>query len=418
MVNCGSLVSQSSNASNKCEQYRADGMDWRTLLPCRDGAAVSLYCISTRNPRTLPGRYSVLVTYLPYPTQFAFLASHHPITATSPPNTAEPSFRSHLGHRCASPRLTRTLMESIQTAMQYSDILILGAGWTATFLIPLLRRHKIPFSATTSDGREVAGSPTARFRFDPSEKNLAEQAQRLSVLPPARHILVTFPLKGEGQSKLLVQAYRMTHGHDNRFIQLGSTGFWKDDPAQKPWLDRTSPYDTTDARAVAEDELRELGGCVLNLSGLWGGERDPKHWVDRVATSKTAVRDKTSLHMIHGEDVARVLVRFMHRFDEEGGWEKLGRGQRWMVTDGFVYDWWSLFAGWADSAAQKDGSVEDGVVEDRYGPSKQAKWVYELMAEEGVRALPRGEERLGRCYDSRELWAMLGIAPLKGGLGL
>ncbi|KAJ4423620.1 hypothetical protein N0V82_001788 [Gnomoniopsis sp. IMI 355080] len=307
--------------------------------------------------------------------------------------------------------------------MEIDDILILGAGWTATFLIPLLRRHKLTFSATTSDGRTVAGAPTLKFRFDPSKPS-EEQTQVFAPLPPARYVLITFPLKGPDESGVLTEAYLMTHGGPTaaRFIQLGSTGFWKEDPAQKPWLDRTSPYDRTGARAVAEDALRALGGCVLNLAGLWGGERDPRHWVDRVATTKAAVREKTSLHMIHGEDVARVIVGLIYRCNEEGNWDKFGRGQRWMVTDGFVYDWWSLFAGWADTAEQKEeneGDIHDGaMLMERYGPSKQAKWVYELMTEEGVRALPRGEERLGRCYDTRELWRMLGIAPLKGGVGL
>lgn len=311
--------------------------------------------------------------------------------------------------------------------MQSDDILILGAGWTATFLIPLLRRHKITFSATTSDGRTVADAPTIKFRFDPS-KLPVEQGQLFAALPQARYVLITFPLKGPDESRVITEAYRITHGPQARFIQLGSTGIWKDDPAQRPWLDRTSPYDRASPRAVAEDVLRTLGGCVLNLAGLWGGERDPRNWVDRVATTKAAVREKANLHMIHGEDVARVLVWFVYKWNEEGGWEKVGRGQRWMVTDGFVYDWWSLFAGWADSAAHKheegkdeeqDESRCDGVVDEKQaGPSTQARWVYELMTEEGVRALPRGEERLGRCYDTRELWTMLGIAPLKGGLGL
>lgn len=310
--------------------------------------------------------------------------------------------------------------------MEIDDILILGAGWTATFLIPLLRRHKLTFSATTSDGREVAGAPTVQFRFDPS-KSAEEQTQAFAPLPPARYVLITFPLKGPDESGVLTEAYHMTHGPSAaRFIQLGSTGIWKEDPAQKPWLERTSPYDTAGARAVAEDALLALGGCVLNLAGLWGGERDPRHWVDRVATTKASVREKTSLHMIHGEDVARVIVGLMDRCNERGSWDKFGRGQRWMVTDGFVYDWWSLFAGWADTAEKKEedeqeeeGDIHDGtLMGERCGPSKQAKWVYELMSEEGVRALPRGEERLGRCYDTRELWRMLGIAPLKGGVGL
>jgi len=35
------------------------------------------------------------------------------------------------------------------------------------------------------------------------------------------------------------------------------------------------------------------------------------------------------------------------------------------------------------------------------------------MEEEGVRALPRSMEALGRCYDSREFWKTFGLVPLK-----
>lgn len=299
---------------------------------------------------------------------------------------------------------------------QALDILILGAGWTATFLIPLLRERDASFAATTSDGRYVAGSPTLKWRFDPEAPD-PEQTKAFSHLPRARHVLVTFPLKGEGQSALLTRAYAETHGGGGggafRFIQLGSTGIWQSDPPKAPWLDRRSPYTADDPRAVAEDELLGLGGCVLNLAGLWGGERDVKHWVDRVATTKAAVRSKTSLHMVHGWDVARVIAGVVQaggkgaaEGGEGSGWESVGKGQRWMVTDGFVYDWWSLFASWAN------------IGKDSEEPIKQAKWVYELMQEDGVKALPRSMDALGRCYDSRELWQTLGIAPLKAGLGL
>jgi len=293
------------------------------------------------------------------------------------------------------------------------DILILGAGWTANFLIPLLRERNITFAATTSNGRYVAGSPTLKWRFDPAASG-PEQTKAFGVLPRARHVLITFPLTGKGQSALLTSTYTETHGAGAfRFIQLGSTGIWQSDPEQAPWLDRRSPYKADDQRAVAEDELLGLGGCVLNLAGLWGGERDVRHWVDRVATTKEAVRGKTSLHMVHGWDVARVIAGVMQvggtgttEGGEDSGWDSVGRGQRWMVTDGFVYDWWSLFASWAN------------IGEDDSKPIKQAEWVYELMREGGVRALPRPMEALGRCYDSRELWQTLGITPLKAGLGL
>lgn len=321
--------------------------------------------------------------------------------------------------------------------MQELDILVLGAGWTATFLLPLLREHKLLFAATTSDGRTVAGSPTLAWRFDPAAPPPAQQAA-FAALPRARHVLVTFPLQGAGQSKLLVDAYTATHGgHGNdadpphRFIQLGSTGIWQAaDPSQAPWLDRRSPYARGDgsrssARVEAEDELLGLGGCVLDLAGLWGGARDPRHWVGRVAATKEAVRARGSLHMVHGVDVARVIVAVVRRRraeEEDGGawWGEVGRGQRWMVTDGFVYDWWSLFVGWAEEQKAQGEEVKQEGAAGRIDsePSRQARWVYELMEEEGVRALPRSMEALGRCYDSRELWKTLGITPLKAGLGL
>lgn len=297
---------------------------------------------------------------------------------------------------------------------QELDVLILGAGWTGTFLIPLLRQHKLFFAATTSDGRKVSGSPTIKFLFDPADTSPGA----FGALPRARHVLIVFPLKGPAQSRTLVHNYGAAHGTSasTRFIQLGSTGIWKHDPAQTPWVDRASAHNRDNPRAVAEDELLALGGCVLNLAGLWGGNRDPRHWVARVATTKEAVGEKTSLHMVHGVDVARVIVALLgkpHGSKSHGThaeWDAVGKGQRWMVTDGFVYDWWSLFAGWAATSEGEDHVKKE--------PTKQAGWVYELMREEGVRALPRSMEALGRCYDTRELWSTLGIAPLKGGLGL
>lgn len=183
-----------------------------------------------------------------------------------------------------------------------------------------------------------------------------------------------------------------------RFIQLGSTGIWQIEQ-QTCWVSRHSPYDKDNSRAIAEDELLDLNGCVLNLAGLWGGQRAPKNWVGRVAKSKSDVKSKKSLHMVHGHDVARGVLAVME------SWREQGRGQRWMLTDGFVYDWWALFAGWADVKAEdKDVDGE---------PADTANWVYELMSEEGVCALPRSMEMLGRCYDSREFWRKLRLTPLR-----
>ena len=106
-------------------------------------------------------------------------------------------------------------------------------------------------------------------------------------------MLITFPLKGSGQSKLLTELYAKTHPEAEvegvRWIQLGSTGIF----TSQGWNDEGSSYDRGNVRAVAEDELLALLGsraCVLNLAGLYGGdERQPRNWVGRVARSKEEV---------------------------------------------------------------------------------------------------------------------------------
>ncbi|KAG9836471.1 hypothetical protein KCU98_g11787, partial [Aureobasidium melanogenum] len=273
--------------------------------------------------------------------------------------------------------------------MQEMDILILGAGWTSTFLIPLIKARNLTYAATSTTGRDG----TIKFKFDPSDPD----PTYFKVLPSARNILITFPLNQEGQAQRLVWAYNFTHQHPGtnvRFLQLGSSGIWQIDQ-KTTWVDRHSPYNKENARAISEDELMAMGGCVLNLSGLWGGERQPKNWVSRVATTKDQVKGKKSLHLIHGEDVARAILAV---FDK---WER-AKGSRWMLTDGQVYCWWSLMVGWA-----KEGKHVDEE------PSKQSQWVYELMQEEDVKALPRDMETLGRCYDSREFWKTFNLIPLR-----
>lgn len=242
---------------------------------------------------------------------------------------------------------------------------------------------------------------------------------------------MTFPLKGIGQSKTLTSLYARAHntsttqheeeeeeeeGDDNndndddaastkptRWIQLGSTGIF----TAPHWNDSTSPHSGSDPstpganeRGVAEDELLALHGgaaCVLNLAGLYGGgQRRPRKWVGRVVRGKEDVRGKGALHLVHGNDVARAVVGVVGRFGEVGG-------RRWIVTDLRVYDWWDLVMSWG---AQGEGEGEEGM--------EYQKWVVELMREEGVRALPRETEALGRVLDGRAFWEAIGSWPGEG----
>ena len=127
---------------------------------------------------------------------------------------------------------------------------------------------------------------------------------------------------------------------------------------------------------------------MLNLAGLWGGERVPTKWVSRVASSKEDVKRKGGLHMVHGEDVARAIVACYEK------WEKV-EGGRWLLNDLRCYDWWNLIMAWGG-----DGK-------------EYRKWVLELMDEQGVKALPRDIEKLSRFLDGRDFWREVDLQPTK-----
>lgn len=110
-------------------------------------------------------------------------------------------------------------------AMQLSsstavDLLILGAGWTASFLVPYLEQHHpdVMFASTTRDGR----NNSIRWQFDPE----LDGPEQFNGLPRAKTVVVVFPIKGEGGSRRLVQGYEEAVGARARWIQLGSTGIF------------------------------------------------------------------------------------------------------------------------------------------------------------------------------------------------
>jgi hypothetical protein len=313
------------------------------------------------------------------------------------------------------------------------DILTLGSGWIGTFLKKEFDSHKLIYASTSRDG----SNDTIPFSFDPKSADSRPYAR----LPLAKTVIVIFPLVTAGAHEILIRLYNQTHPDESRqtrWIQLGSTSAFDvsftlefdspihggclhqqqpcrgrvliktnspkspgEDSASLPlWRDRHSSVDTSKARVMTEEELLALpntSACVLNLAGLWGGSRDMRQYVGRVAPTKDALASKGSLHMIHGMDVARCLAAAHQRFAPG----------RWLLTDMRVYDWWDLVSAW--------GAREEGTA-----TPKHADWVRELLVERGLRALPRTPEQMGgKALDSREFWDEYRClnGPLRAGLG-
>ncbi|BGP19538.1 hypothetical protein JCM10213v2_007633 [Rhodosporidiobolus nylandii] len=326
-------------------------------------------------------------------------------------------------------------MDSLSTS--HVDLLVLGAGWTGSFLLPHLRAQHpdITFAATTRDGRDG----TVKWAWDGEQ----EGPEQYKALPRAKTVLVVFPIKGQGGSKRLVEGYEGAVGQRVRWIQLGSTGIWDGGPTlvasslsspgeQAPefrWTDRHSAYDTTNARAIAEDELlsQHEDTFVLNLAGLWGGSRDPRNWLARIAPTFEALEAKGSLHLIHGEDLARAIVA-VHlspsRCSAKGhenvdSSEKQRRGERYLLTDLHVYDWWDLsllFSSPSSIAASQPAPSPSPSATPAPGKGGEhtpprSLWVQQLLHKHSVRALPRTPSELGRAMDSREFWERFGLVP-------
>ncbi|KAF8343584.1 hypothetical protein F5887DRAFT_290817 [Amanita rubescens] len=274
------------------------------------------------------------------------------------------------------------------------DILILGAGWLSTFLIPLCKQRGLTYAATTRDGRDG----TLTFVFDAS----SDEIETYRNLPDASTVLITFPIIESGGPTKLVNSYAASRRSaiQPRFLLLGATNIWEPESAFQ-WYDRHSPYNSR-PRAIAEQELLDLSPrvqtTVLNLAGLWGGSRTMRNWVGKVAGTKDALAKKGSLHMIHGLDVSRAILAIHTNFTK-------AVGQRWLLTDDRVYDWWDLASAWG--ARKPDTPLES----DDCDP--QARWACELMREHDIRALPRNVELLGRALDSREFWETFELNPLK-----
>ncbi|KAI0005823.1 hypothetical protein F4779DRAFT_633170 [Xylariaceae sp. FL0662B] len=294
------------------------------------------------------------------------------------------------------------ITESAADNRNHASLLILGAGWTSTFLIPLLEREHITYAATTTDGR----NGTIRFKYDPGSSDLTQ----FRALPYSSTVLIVFPLTGQGPAARLAHLYSASHPHPHshqskpRFIQLGVTSIW----TAARWQDENAPYDATDPRAIAEDELlrtADADAAVLSLAGLYGGARRPRDWLGRVVRSKVDLRAKGALHVIHGEDVARAVIALHRDFTP---------GKRWLLCDLHVYDWWDLAQGWTAQALRV--AEERGDEAEVVRQKEMLAWVGELMIEEGVRALPRDASSLGRALDGRAFWKRMGIWPSQGRL--
>lgn len=207
--------------------------------------------------------------------------------------------------------------------MPQHPLVILGSGYTARFLWPLVadRSPKVFATSRAPDLHLSYVPPVQRLRFDLSQPGSWEN------IPRNADLLWCFPA---APLNLVRQFAASLTGLNRRLVVLGSTSAYDlgdslDYPP--PWIDETAPIDLTKPRVQGEEYLRrEYGAIVLRVAGIYGPGRNPLDWIrtGRVTPSRKYV------NLIHVEDLAAICLAAL---------ERGAPGEAYNVSDGIQRTW-------------------------------------------------------------------------------
>mgnify|MGYP003380994343 CR=1 FL=1 len=228
----------------------------------------------------------------------------------------------------------------------YNPLVILGSGYTARFLWPLVAdRSPQVFATSRSPEQHLGYVPTAqRIRFDLS------QPDTWANIPQGADLIWCFPA---APLELVQQFAGTLNTSSSRLVVLGSTSAYDLEDSQAyppPWIDETAPIDRTKPRVQGEEYLRlEHGAIVLRVAGIYGPGRNPLDWIrtGRIGPSRKYV------NLIHVEDLAAICLAALERGTP---------GEAYNVSDGQPRTWENICEtmmshdtrGPADKTAQKE----------------------------------------------------------------
>lgn len=229
------------------------------------------------------------------------------------------------------------------------SLVILGAGYTARFVLPVatLRYTHVLASSRDPDRHLSHVPPRLRMRFD------LEQSDTWKTIPSDADLLWCFPAAPLHLIQQLAQAHDL---HSHRFVVLGSTSAYTEVHSldyPPPWMDETAPIAEEQPRVEGEEFLRTVcGATVLRVAGIYGPGRSPIDWIKkgRVGPSRKYV------NLIHAEDLAAVCLMALERGLP---------GEVYNVSDGTPRTWTEICRRAQDrwgiqSTAQSDGDGPAG----------------------------------------------------------
>ncbi|HLZ33967.1 MAG TPA: hypothetical protein VKP13_08110 [Nitrospira sp.] len=211
--------------------------------------------------------------------------------------------------------------------MEQTQLVILGSGYSARFLMPLaLQQYGRVFATSRRPDDHLATVPKdRRFEFD------LDRPETWGNIPSFADLLWCFPATPVERVR---QCAARVNASSRRIVVLGSTSAYDIGDSQQyppPWIDETAPVDLRKSRVQGEEWLRnECGAIVLRVAGIYGPGRNPLDWIrqGRVGPSRKYV------NLIHVEDLASICLAALKRGNP---------GEVYNVSDGVPYTWDEIY---------------------------------------------------------------------------
>jgi hypothetical protein len=218
----------------------------------------------------------------------------------------------------------------------HHSLTILGAGYTAKFLLPLAQHCYSHVFATNRDpDRHLTQvSLDRRIRFD------LTRPETWQAIPASSDILWCFPAV---PIELVQQFADSASLRTRRLVILGSTSAYEVGASVEyppPWVDETAPIDLTKPRVQGEELLRNShGAIILRIAGIYGPSRNPVEWI---RTGRVG-RSRKYVNLIHVEDLASSCLAAL-KYADPGGIYNVSDGnpRTWLEICKMVEQRWGI----------------------------------------------------------------------------
>lgn len=196
-------------------------------------------------------------------------------------------------------------------------MLVLGHGYSASFLTPLLRAKGWQVTGTTRGRADAVTASGATALIWPGQEDAVRQQ-----IASADAILISAAPGPDGDPALAAFGDDIARARPGWLGYLSTTGLYPD--SKGDWVDEdTPPAPTTDrgrARLQAETGWQALARAadlplhIFRLAGIYGPGRGPFEKL-RNGTARRIIKPGQVFSRIHAEDIAQVLLASIARPD-------------------------------------------------------------------------------------------------------